>query len=137
MLLNSSRIKGSSNPTDAEKIIQKLMTFRQQMQIYHWQTPSYARHKAADELLEKLTEFTDKFMEIYFGKYGKINMKSPINITLNNMNDTQGAEYLDVMQTYFEDKLTTYLDSKDSDLVNLRDEILAATKQAKYLYTLQ
>jgi hypothetical protein len=131
------KYKAGAKPTDAQEMIQVLMTYRQQLHIYHWQTPSYARHKASDDLLEKLSDFIDKFMEIYFGKYGKVNITVPINITLENMNDAQGVIYLDIMTTYFEDKLTTYLDAKDTDLVNLRDEILAATKQAKYLYTLQ
>ena len=113
------------------------MTFRQQTQIYHWQTNSYARHKASDELLEKITEFTDKFMEIYFGKYGKVVISAPITIKLNNLSDEDATGYLDVMMTYFEERLVPYLDAKDTDLVNLRDEILAAVKQTKYLYTLK
>ena len=133
----SKKDKGGAKPTDAQEIIQALMTFRQQTQIYHWQTNSYARHKASDELLEKITEFTDKFMEIYFGKYGKVVISAPIPITINNMNDDEAAGYLDVMMTYFEERLVPYLDAKDTDLVNLRDEILAAVKQTKYLYTLK
>ena len=137
MLLTNFKIRGGAKPTDAQEIIQILMTYRQQLQIYHWQTPSYARHKASDELLGKLSDFTDKFMEKYFGKYGKVNITIPITLTINNMNDTQAMEYLDIMMLYFEEKLPTYLDSKDTDLVNLRDEILGDIKQTKYLYRLQ
>ena len=130
------KYKGGSKPTDAQEIIQALVTFRQQTQIYHWQTKSYARHKASDELLGKITDFTDKFMEIYFGKYGKVVISVPITVTLNNMSDEEAPGYLDMMMTYFEDKLVPYLDAKDTDLINLRDDILGAIKQTKYLYTL-
>ena len=40
------KYKGGAKPTDAQEIIQILVSFRQQLQIYHWQTPSYSRHKA-------------------------------------------------------------------------------------------
>ena len=131
------KYKGGGKPTDAQEMIQVLMTYRQQLHIYHWQTPSYARHKASDELLGKISNFIDEFMEKYFGKYGKVHISVPINITLNNMNDAEAMTYLDVMISYFEDKLPTYLDAKDTDLINLRDDILGAIKQTKYLYTLQ
>jgi hypothetical protein len=131
------KFRGGAKPTDAQEIIQVLMTYRQQLHIYHWQTQSYARHKASDELLGKLSDFIDKFMEIYFGKYGKVNITVPIIIKLENMNDAQAVTYLDVMMAYFEDALPVYLDAKDTDLVNLRDEVLAGVKQTKYLYTLQ
>jgi len=133
---NSKKYKGGDKSTHAQEIIQALMTFRQQLHIYHWQTPSYARHKASDDLLEKITGFLDTFMEIYFGKYGKVVISVPITITLNNMSDEEGMGYLEIMRTYFEEKLPSYLDAKDTDLINLRDEILGSVKQTIYLYRL-
>jgi hypothetical protein len=34
------------------EIIHLMMTLRDQVKIYHWQTMSYPRHKATDELIE-------------------------------------------------------------------------------------
>jgi len=122
---------------DLYKIVPKLYSFRQQLHIYHLQTLSYARHKASDELLEKLTEFTDTFIEIYSGKNGRVKFAGPTNITIDNLNDDNAVAFLDSMIHYYLDKLPTYLDAKnDSDLLNLRDEILAATNKTKYLFTL-
>ena len=122
---------------DLYKIVPKLYSFRQQLHIYHLQTLSYSRHKAADELLDKLTDFTDSFIEIYSGKNGRVKFSGPTNITIDNLNDDGAIAFLDSMIHYFLNKLPTYLDAKiDSDLLNLRDEILAALNKTKYLFTL-
>jgi hypothetical protein len=45
--------------------------------------------------------------------------------------------FLDEMIHYYIEVLPTYLNAKnDSDLLNLRDEILGSTNQIKYLYSL-
>ena len=109
----------------------------QQLHIYHLQTNSYARHKASDELLDALTEFIDKFIEVYSGKYGRVNFKEDISIKISNLNDEKATDFLNDMIEYYVNKLPKYLDSKnDSDLLNLRDEILATTNKTKYLFTL-
>jgi hypothetical protein len=119
------------------KIIPIFYSFRQQLHIYHLQTNSYARHKAADELLDALTDFIDKFVEVYSGKYGKVNFKEDMNITIRNLNDDKATDFLENMIIYYTNKLPKYLDAKnDTDLLNLRDEILATTNKTKYLFTL-
>jgi hypothetical protein len=122
---------------NSSEIIKTLFKYRQQLHIYHWQTKSYSRHIASDKLLGELTDFIDSFMEIYFGKYGRVNFSSNIDINLGNMNDNEGLKYLDEMINYYINELPTFLNPKtDTDLLNLRDDILAKTNQIKYLYTL-
>lgn len=132
---NVSTLKGGSK--SAHVMIPVLFRFRQQLHVYHWQTTSYARHKASDELLGSLTGFIDKFMEIYFGKYGRVEFPAEVNIKIGNMSDEDGMKFLDEMIHYYIEVLPTYLDPKnDTDLLNLRDEILGTTNQIKYLYSL-
>ena len=132
---NVSTLKGGAGKS--YEIVPVLFRFRQQLHVYHWQTTSYARHKASDELLGSLTDFIDKFMEIYFGKYGRVEFPEEVNIKIGNMSDENGMKFLDEMIHYYIEVLPTYLDSRnDTDLLNLRDEILGTTNQIKYLYTL-
>ena len=132
---NVSTLKGGAGKS--HEIVPVLFRFRQQLHVYHWQTTSYARHKASDELLGSLTDFIDKFMEIYFGKYGRVAFPEEVNIKIGNMSDENGMKFLDEMIHYYIEVLPTYLDSRnDTDLLNLRDEILGTTNQIKYLYTL-
>jgi hypothetical protein len=131
-------MNNSNSENNSAKIIQTLFRFRQQLHVYHWQTPSYARHKASDQLLHELTEFIDEFMETYFGKYGKVIFSKNINISIGNMDDEAGLNFLDEMVNYYINELPNFLNPKtDTDLLNLKDTILGNTNQIKYLYTLK
>ena len=44
----------------------------QQIKLLHWQTKSYARHKAYDDIYHSLGDLVDKFVEMYMGKYGRV-----------------------------------------------------------------
>ena len=85
----------NGNNNNSAEIIKTLFRYRQQLHVYHWQTKSYARHKASDQLLGELTEFIDEFMETYFGKYGRVNFSKNININIGNMSDEEGLQFLD------------------------------------------
>jgi hypothetical protein len=125
------------NGNNSAEIVKTLFRFRQQLHVYHWQTKSYARHKASDQLLGELTEFIDEFMETYFGKYGRVNFSKNVNINIGNMSDEEGLKFLDEMINYFINELPRSLNPKtDTDLLNLRDTILGNINQIKYLYTL-
>jgi len=127
----------NGNNNNSAEIIKTLFRYRQQLHVYHWQTKSYARHKASDQLLHELTEFIDEFMETYFGKYGRVNFSKNVNINIGNMSDEEGLQFLDEMINYFINELPKYLNPKtDTDLLNLKDTILGNTNQIKYLYTL-
>jgi DNA-binding ferritin-like protein len=110
--------------------------YKCQVHIYHWQTKSFSRHKGADELLESLDNFLDRFTEAYMGKYGRPDFAAGTNIPISNMNDAQASAFLDEMIYYFTEVVPKYLGAKDTDLFNIRDEILAGINKVKYLFTL-
>ena len=47
------------------------MTMREQIKIYNWQTLSYPRHVATNDLVTKLDASIDQFVEVYISKYGR------------------------------------------------------------------
>jgi hypothetical protein len=49
------------------EIITLMLTLRNQIKIYHWQTMKYPRHKATDKLVDKLDDNIDMFVEVYMG----------------------------------------------------------------------
>ena len=54
-----------------------------------------------------------------------------------NMSDDEASAFLNEMVDYFTNKLPSYVNtSTDTDLLNIRDEILAGINQVKYLFTL-
>lgn len=47
-----------------------IFTVQNQLQADHWQTRSFAEHKALGSAYESLVDLFDTFMETYFGKNG-------------------------------------------------------------------
>jgi hypothetical protein len=119
-----------------EVIQTTLMQMQNQYKILHWQTMSFSQHKSFDEIVSSLSGHIDEFIETYMGKYGRVIAAGTFNITLANYKD---ADFISLTDSYinFMIGLSNMLDaSKDSDLLNIRDEILGSLNQLKYLLTL-
>jgi len=121
---------------DGEKIQTTLMQMQNQYKILHWQTMSFSQHKSFDEIVSSLIENIDEFIETYMGKYGRVIASTTFNITLANYKDT---DFMALTNNYiaFLIGLNDMLDeTQDSDLLNIRDEILGSLNQLKYLLSL-
>jgi hypothetical protein len=117
------------------KLISPFLKIQQQLRIFHWQTESYAQHKAFGKAYEALDDLIDTFVETYIGKYGKVKAKLTYNIELDNLTDSY-MTYINDYITYLL-SLNNELDSsKDSDLLNIRDEMLTVLNRLKYLLSL-
>lgn len=117
--------------------IQFFFTMRSQLKVYHWQTRMFARHMASDDVLAKLDTTIDMYVEVYMGKYGRPKMTSKTNTTyIQNMNDAMVSRFIKVCIAYLEKPLVKHLKPTDTDLVNLRDEMLAELNKLQYLITL-
>jgi hypothetical protein len=120
------------------EIVNLMLTLRNQVKIYHWETMQFSRHKSTDKLVDSLDESIDKFMEVYFGKYGRLNLTSKTGtIRLRNYTDDEGPELLKQAIEWLNTRLPTLLSKQDTDLLNIRDEILADLNQTLYLFTFQ
>ena len=106
------------------------------VKLYHWKTHSFPEHKSTDELYSQLNEHIDKFIEILLGKdESRIKMieKKMRIIDNNNVVDFKSRIY---EFRNFLIQMSSYLSSRrDSDLLNVRDEILADVNQFLYLLT--
>jgi hypothetical protein len=113
------------------------LSFINQLKIYHFQTRSYARHKASDGLVNIISDQMDRFMETMQGSRDmRIKMTSSSYVKLVNQNDTDIVNVLKVFKTWLVSGLVIYLDSNDKDLLNIRDEILGTVNKTLYLFTL-
>lgn len=116
----------------------KLVNFQQQMRILHWQTTSFARHNAYGGIYDTLDDLIDKFAEICMGKYGRIELSDDIStLEMKNMKDLSMNSYLTEFCDFLFDLNSEFDDKKDTDVLNLRDEILAEVNKLKYLLTLK
>ena len=116
-------------------LIAPFLRIQNQIKVFHWQTESYAQHKAFDKTYKDFSDLVDQFVEVYMGKYGRSRAKLAYNIELQNL----GEDFLSIIDSYIQYliNLNNDLDSvEDSDLLNIRDEMLAVFNRLKYLLML-
>jgi hypothetical protein len=117
------------------KLIIPLLKIQNQLRIYHWQTTSYAQHKAFGKAYEDLDDLVDSFVEVFTGKYGRSKANIHYTLDLDNL-DSDYISTIDSFIDYLVD-ISNHIDSTlDTDLLNIRDEMLAVLNTLKYLLTL-
>jgi hypothetical protein len=113
-------------------IVSKLIQLQIQFKIFHWQTFSFAQHHAFGELYAALSESIDEFVETYQGAYGRFDF-SGAGMGFVNLNSADFIAFINenimVLQSW-----ERYF--SNTDLLNIRDEILGSLNQLKYLLTL-
>ena len=115
-----------------DQIVMQLIQMEQQMRIFHWQTKSFARHSAFGGTYDALGDLIDTFAEAWMGKNGRVRVAGPIDLQ-DIGGDVEGIVdgYIDTLIGF-----TDVLDpQKDTDLLNIRDEILGDLNQFLYLLT--
>jgi DNA-binding ferritin-like protein len=135
---NSSRKKISYNNFNKE-ITVIFLEMLMMIKLFHWKTHSFATHKATDELYESLNGNIDKFIEVLLGKTGtRIDLMGHKTISLI---DLSSQEQLKSRIEYFKSYLVNLSNNKtiksmtNTDLLNIRDEILGDLNKFLYLLT--
>lgn len=120
-----------------EEIILKLVQIQNQFRFMHWQTTGDAKHRAYGKAYDKLGDLMDDFAEAMMGKYGRVEFEPEFSIMFQDLKSLNLQEFMDGI-TDFLVSITEMLDPKyDTDLLNLRDEMLASINKLKYLLTLK
>lgn len=119
------------------KSVMTIVGFQQQMRILHWQTKKYSRHVAYGSIYDSLDDFIDKFAEVCMGKYGRVELSGDLgDVKLKNLDELTIGSYIDDFIEFLKGLNDVFDPSKDSDVLNIRDEILAEANKLKYLLTL-
>jgi hypothetical protein len=121
---------------DLQQYIADIQHFSNAVKFFHWQTKIYAKHKALGKLFDKIVDNVDAFAETAMGKYGRIDVAG-LSYDFVNISDANVITAIDDMIEK-SINLTDVLDSrKDTDLLNLRDELMGNCNRTKYLLTLK
>ena len=139
--MKTYRSKSQTRKTQKRKInseiVQEFIQVLNTVKLYHWKTHSFSQHKATDELYKALNEHIDKFVEILMGKQNVRIYMPPAKISLVDIEKT--SEIRAVMEKFRE--MLTKMNKRfsaetDTDLLNVRDEILGDVNQFMYLLSL-
>lgn len=102
------------------------------IKLYHWKTKSFPEHKSTDELYSTLNERIDTFIEVLLGKMQTRPHQSIFRINAYNFSSTKELlKYLSRIKKELSQMTTLY--KSESDLLSIRDEILADIHKFEYL----
>jgi hypothetical protein len=120
-----------------EELTLKLVQIQLQFKFLHWQTFGDAKHKSYGEIYDLLGGKIDKFVEIMMGKQGRVEFEPEFSIMFQDLKNLSVQNFLDGI-TEFLVGMTEQLDKRyDTDLLNIRDEMLGDINQLKYRLTLK
>lgn len=108
------------------ELIGLLFHSRDAMHLAHLNTTSYAEHKALGAYYDGILDLTDKFTEVYFGRYKRL------QITIPESKVVGAVEHLKELQQIVDAERGQY----SSELQNILDEMLSLINQTLYLLTL-
>lgn len=121
---------------NVSEVVAGLQELFNQVKYFHWQTKSLAQHEALGDAFEDLEDLVDEFVEVAMGKYGRPSTKNQ-KLEMFDLEDIDIMEWTTGVVDYlisFDDILD---DVEDTDLLNIRDEMMAVFNKVKYLLTLK
>ena len=115
-----------------------LIKLQNQLRVLHWQTESFAEHKAFGKSYDALDGLIDQLVEVFQGKYGRIKFPKNSAIEISNYKEIDAQEILDEATAYLSSKFAALIEEKkDTDCLNIRDDMLSEINRLKYLLTLK
>ena len=134
-----NRSTGSSLFTFQKQITIVFLEMLMMVKLFHWKTHSYATHKATDDLYDSLNDNMDKFIEVLLGKSGsRIDLMNNKSIPLIDLNSQESLKSkIMSFKSYLVglDNNKALSTMSNSDLFNIRDEILGDLNKFLYLLT--
>jgi DNA-binding ferritin-like protein len=122
----------SSGDMSLESIASKLTYFHEQLHLLHWQTTSYAEHKALGKLYEYVQDFKDDVIEKLMGYTGK----RPNAYKIDPLGAASATSVVSELIS-FSSSLRSYAESNGyQDISNLADSLSGEAAKTKYLLTL-
>ena len=119
-----------------EQIVITLLEIQTQFKVLHWQTFSEARHIAYGNIYNDLGEHIDEFVEIMMGKTGRFVLpEEGASIKIFNLKTLDINAFLSASVEFLIGLTKTLDQERDTDLLNIRDEMLGNVNKLKYLLT--
>lgn len=118
------------NHDGIKKLLAMLMCGQICLRLIHWNTTSYAEHKAIGKLYDALADLTDTLAETYMGIYGRFG-----NIPCEHGELPDAVQYVAEMANAIQAVRGEL--PNDTQLQNIVDEIASAVDSTNYLLTLK
>jgi len=131
-LFPDEMMESKGSELSLESIAAKLTYFHEQLHLLHWQTTSYAQHKALGKLYEYVQDFKDGVVEKIMGYSGK----RPGAYKIEPLGGAIATAVVSDLLT-FASQLKAYGEKNSyHDVCNLADSLSGEAAKTKYLLTL-
>jgi DNA-binding ferritin-like protein len=122
--------------TNIDSNVNLFLGIHAQLKVFHWQTKGYSRHNAFSEIRDTFEGLMDEYIEQAMGQYGRFKLTDETNtLKLSNISELKPEDMVEtICQSLIQ--LTEQINPQDTNLLNLRDEMLGLMQKLKYLLTL-
>jgi len=142
--VNKTRKNTGSSASAKKHMITSMLQMLMTVKLYHWNTLSFSTHKATDELYGTLNTLIDQFVEVLLGKHNNVSERNKQEILavktlhLHTYKDNgKFKQQLEMYKKYLVGLSKQFSNGENTDLLNIRDEILATLNKISYLLTLK
>lgn len=119
-------------------VAKKALEHASQIKLMHWQTNSYAEHKALDKMFGNLVDLTDTLLESIMGKFGRPQFEGNCDMSICNYSEELPISYMKDMRNCYENDCKGHFSKEtDAEIINIIDEILAVIDKTQYLLSLK
>lgn len=136
MLKSNSKVDTIKN-NNKISIINYFFNIQINIKVFHFLTNSYAKHKATDNLYNNIENLSDRFIETYIGLYGRPNIKNNEIILYKKITNEEFIKILNNFKNFLYNDIFLYIKKDDTDILNIRDEIVSEINKTLYLFTLE
>jgi hypothetical protein len=129
---------GSGGGYSHSNIVCTFLEMLNMVKLHHWKTYSYSTHKATDELYSDLNLNVDAFIEVLLGKEGtpRVNLTHTKSLPLYDFSSAGPfKQKIAQFKLYLEHMSNCPALMNNSDLLNIRDELLGNLNKFTYLLT--
>jgi hypothetical protein len=131
-LFPQQMLNSSSEGLTLESVASKLTYFHEQLHLIHWQTTSYAEHKALGDLYDYVHDFKDDVIEKLMGYMNK----RPSPYKIDPLSTVTASSVVSELES-FAYKLYEWAGANHyCDVENMAQELSGQAAKTKYLLTL-
>lgn len=113
-------------------LMSAFVNFVAQIHIFHWQSEKYSEHVALGDLYDGIQDLSDNFIEVFIGKNDGSRASSEDMISaLFSLDVSSVSETIHSFEVFLKE-----MNLESTDLLNIRDEMLALVHKTQYLLTL-
>jgi len=133
--------RNNTNNAFYKTIITQFLVMLNTIKLYHWKTRVYGDHKATDEAYASLGEKIDSFVEVMLGKTGeRVDLMGVRSIPLVDFSNKEAFlkkinEYKGFLLGLDDEPFMKKM--ANTDLFNIRDDILGQMNQLLYLLSFE